>query len=263
MTKLKDLSGQRFGRLLVIERDSEGTRWGSARWRCQCDCGVLLTVGSSLLLQGTTSSCGCLRRELGVRMGRSSKKHGESSNNEGVATTPEYRAWDAMKSRCLNPKSRSYPHYGGRGVKIHPTWVDSYTTFLSDVGRRPSPDMSIDRINNNGNYEPGNVRWATRSQQNANKRQLGRKKRSFHEIDGVRKPISEWLLEYGISNSAFRKRVANGMTKTEAICAPIANRCGLPMQTRPCSTCAEPIPVNRKSGVCGRCSIRARGLACN
>jgi hypothetical protein len=92
--------------------------------------------------------------------------------------TPEYRAWADMKSRCLNPSIKNYPYYGGRGISICKQWIDSFTSFLSDVGFRPSDLHSLDRIDNNGNYQPGNVRWATAKQQTENRRPERRARRN-------------------------------------------------------------------------------------
>jgi hypothetical protein len=123
----------------------------------------------SALRSGNTKSCGCLRRELGRAHGIASKRHGEGASGR---ETPEYRAWAAMLCRCRNPRHKSYADYGGRGVTVCERWR-AYENFLADMGRRPDRFHSLDRINNAGNYEPGNCRWATWEEQNTNRRPQG------------------------------------------------------------------------------------------
>ena len=122
-----------------------------------------------------------------------SKTHGEVKHIDGKrVATPEYRSWQMMKNRCLNPKSRDYPYYGGRGIYVYPEWL-TFEAFLRDVGRKPSPELTLDRIDSNGNYEPSNVRWATRSTQARNRdyanvkawvlaERLGLKKMTVHHM---------------------------------------------------------------------------------
>lgn len=160
--KTKDLIGQRFSRLVVISR-AESVK-GFAQWRCVCDCGNETVAKGAKLRAGRTKSCGCARAEHIASLGEKSRKW--HSNEQ---KTPEYRAWTAMRYRCGNPNSSSWNHYGGRGIKVCPQWND-FKVFLADVGRRPSPKHSLDRINNDGHYEPGNVRWATIVEQANNKR---------------------------------------------------------------------------------------------
>jgi hypothetical protein len=159
MTERKDIAGQRFGRLLVLSY--EGTRKGKARWRCRCECGTEHVVFGTSLKRGLCRSCGCLNAEFAAQRRR---KHGEAHK------TTEYDIWRGMRARCLNPKHKSYPYYGGRGITVCDRW-GIYATFLADMGRRPSPEHSIDRWpDNDGGYEPGNCRWATLSEQNLNQR---------------------------------------------------------------------------------------------
>lgn len=182
------LEGRRFGRLVVVEYAGLSPQFPHpARFRCKCDCGNVCEVTSSRLSNGHTRSCGCLIFETLTRNGFASKRHGESKSNAKAgfrAATPEYRIWDAMKARCCNLNNKHFKNYGGRGIRVCDRWLDSFANFLADVGRRPSPNHSIDRINNDGNYEPGNVRWATRHEQNLNKRPSipkGTKRKPRHE----------------------------------------------------------------------------------
>lgn len=139
--------GRKVGRLLVLSRES------SERWLCQCDCGVIKVVWSGVL------SCGCLKREATVARNTS---HGKSG-------TPEYHSWSAMRQRCYNPKTIGWAIYGGKGVRVCERWRTSFANFFADMGLKPSPTHTLDRIDGCGHYEPGNVRWADRFTQSANR----------------------------------------------------------------------------------------------
>jgi hypothetical protein len=151
MAKLVDISGERFGRLVVIAK-SPVKRSSGAMWDCVCDCGREAQVDSLKLRKGLTVSCGCKRAE-----GLSNLTHGHSKSS------PAYKSWKAMRHRCLNPQSDQWEWYGGRGITICERWGD-FAAFLEDMGERP-PGKTIDRINPEGNYEPSNCRWATPKQQ--------------------------------------------------------------------------------------------------
>lgn len=163
MPKFKDLSGNKYGRLSVLQRATphiSETGQKYSRWECVCECGIVLTVLHSSLVSGNTKSCGCYRREL----------HIQSSTTHGKSKTKVYRAYLKMKARCTDKNDVRYEHYGGRGVIVCERWSNSFENFLDDMGEPPSPKHSLDRVEVNGNYEPSNCRWATTTQQARNKR---------------------------------------------------------------------------------------------
>lgn len=152
--------GSRFGRLIVIDLLPKKVtdRKSYAMARVRCDCGVVREVFAENLRAGRTTSCGCWRARTAAIAG-----------NPLERKSPEYRAWANMKDRCENPRHRRYLDWGGRGIRVCERWR-AFANFLADMGRRPSADHSLDRINNDGNYEPGNVRWATSSEQAQNRK---------------------------------------------------------------------------------------------
>lgn len=156
------MAGQQWGRLSVLSR-AKNDHNGQARWLCKCECGTMTIVRRMDLRTGNTTSCGCARIDQGRAAGLASKKHGQYGSRS-------YRTWKAMKERCLNPNHLAFHRYGGRGVTICDRWSESFENFFADMGERPA-GLTLDRINPDGNYEPGNCRWATPSEQRRNQSQ--------------------------------------------------------------------------------------------
>lgn len=212
---LIDFDGQRFGRLRVLGLHEIAA--GGARWLCRCDCGVEKACFGHSLRRGQIQSCGCLRNEVGAAQLRSytstgahaSLRHGEARAGR---ETPEWQLWHSIKRRC-----KSHPDYAGRGVRMCEAWGASFEAFVADIGRRPSPQHSLDRFPDcAGNYEPGNVRWATAKQQARNRRNS-----FFIEHAGLRMTLAEWAERTGIQNTTIRSRLRNGWSTERALqCSP-------------------------------------------
>jgi len=155
----KDLSGNIYGRLTAIEFHKRDSIKKNTFWVCKCECGNTLVVNTENLRVGNTKSCGCLQKES---VSKANKTH-------GLRNTPEYSAWAALKGRCLNKNNGEYHRYGARGITVCDRWLDSFENFYADMGKKPSSNLSIDRINNNKGYSKENCRWATSSQQARNR----------------------------------------------------------------------------------------------
>lgn len=181
-----DLTGKRLGRLLVIYKV------GIDRWMCRCDCGNEKDIRCDHLISGQIKSCRCLQAE------RSSN----ASTTHGLSGSSIYGIWSQIKSRCYRKTDKLYKFYGGRGIKMCKRWRDNFNDFYSDVGERPSRLLSLDRKDNNGNYKPSNVRWATRNQQAQNKRT-----NVNITYKGKRQCIAVWAREVGINETTLYRRI--------------------------------------------------------
>ena len=200
---IRDLTGQKFGRLTVIELAGQ-TKWRISQWRCKCDCGGERITTRSSLVQGLTVSCGCYQAERTI----------EASTKHGLHNHPLYWVWRQIKDRCQNPNNPNYASYGGRGITICDRWAASFPDFLADVGERPQPGLSIDRIENDKGYEPDNIRWATQTEQARNSRQT-----RWVDWRGWRRRVPDLADEYGIPVKTVRDRLRAGWTIEEVLLA--------------------------------------------
>lgn len=171
---------------------------GAAQWYCRCVCGAETLVPQNNLKRGNTKSCGCRRWR---------------NTGHGLSDAPEYDIWQQMIQRCTNPQHRDYKRYGGRGIRVHAEWLSSVEAFLADVGPRPSPAHALDRYpDKDGNFCPGNVRWATRSEQ-------ARRRRNAVVLTfaGQTLPLLEWAERSGISGGTIRRRLRDGWSVAAAL----------------------------------------------
>jgi hypothetical protein len=191
MSKLIDLTGKQYGRLTVLSKAESGD--GRTRWNCKCDCGNELIVHGLNLKKGRTKSCGCLNKELTSRR----------FTSHSMSRTRICKIWYGIIKRCENPKNAAYKFYGGRGISICKEWRDDFMSFYRwSVENGYSDSLSIDRINVNGNYEPGNCRWAVPKEQQNNTT-----RNHYVTYLGKTKSIAEWADEYSISYSALLQRI--------------------------------------------------------
>jgi hypothetical protein len=203
-----DLSGKRFGRLSVLMYSHSFNR--RKYWVCKCDCGKDVLSYTNLLLSGKVRSCGCLAIELKLKR---SLKHGLATKNR---TTSDYDIWCHIKARCFNKNEKSYKHYGGRGITMCDEWKNDFYAFYSYMGARPSNIHTVDRINTNGNYEPGNCRWATQKEQQNNRRN-----NHIIEYDGVSLTISQWSEKINIKQPTIRRRLKMNWSAEKTLLTPL------------------------------------------
>lgn len=201
--------GDKFGRLTVISGPT------SNNWRtyflCRCECGTEKKINRDNLVGGRTKSCGCLRSETSAAHCKSMAKHGKSA----WGGTPEYRAWISMQRRCYDKRNSRYKDYGGRGIKVCKEWRMSFADFLIDMGRKPTRRYSLERQDNDGNYEPSNCVWALPVDQCNNRR--GNR---FLTVDGETLTVTQWARRMNLSDNIIFKRLAAGYSDEAAIKTP-------------------------------------------
>lgn len=197
MGKPHDLTGKRFGRWTVLERDGKiGT---NIAWKCRCDCGTVRTVRATVLVKGRSLSCGCKRID-------------DRTTHNGTGTRL-FNVWRNIKERCLNENYFNYPNYGGRGIKICDEWNDSFESFRGwAVENGYKEGLTIDRIDVNGNYEPSNCRWATTKVQ-------ARNRRTNHIIEckGEKHCVTEWAEKLGVKRNTLFWRLSQGWPTKEVL----------------------------------------------
>ena len=190
--------GQSFGKLTVVSANGKD-KHGKPLWNCVCVCGKDTVAVGAELRSGHKKSCGCAR---------------DGNPRHGMTGTPEHNAWKSIMARCTNPNSKDYPYYGGRGILV---MFSCFEDFYAEIGPRPNGSMSVDRIDSNGHYAIGNIRWATRKTQGNNTR----RNRNITAY-GKTQSISVWAEQFGMSKDALRRRLNDGWHIEDALTIPIA-----------------------------------------
>lgn len=204
----KDITGQRFFRLVAlgpVGRDNHG----KIKWLCQCDCGEQAVVQGNHLRSGQTKSCGCANREATL----------ERSTTHGLHHDPLYRVWTSMKDRCHSPRNKSYSRYGGRGISVCDEWNHDFQAFYDHVVQLSGYEiagMTLDRIDNDGDYEPGNVRWATNSEQGRNT-----SVNVVLEFNGKTQCVTAWAEELGMKATTLWHRIRMGWSVERMLTEPV------------------------------------------
>ena len=202
MARFIDLTGQKFGRLTVIER-AGSTKHGATKWFCKCECGNKAIVIGDELRKGNTLSCGCYAKEIAKE---TAKKHIAGKNKtQGKTGTLIYKEWSEMKRRCYNTQDNSYQSYGGRGIEVCDRWKNSFEAFYEDVSKLPNfqkAGYTLNRIDNDGNYEPDNVEWADSSTQANNRRTT-----LLYEYNNQKYPLAILAKMYNVPYKKLYKRL--------------------------------------------------------
>ena len=204
-----DETGNTYGRLRVLGWERKRNK---VYWVCLCACGRKTSVWGAHLRNGSIKSCG----KSGCH---GSRRHGHTAGPASALCSPEYRTWADMIQRCRNPQCRGYDRYGGRGVEVCERWANSFAAFLEDMGPRPSRLHSIDRENNDGNYEPGNCRWATRREQSLNTRRA-----ISITHNGESRSLLDWAEHLGVDYNILYARIYRGWRVAKAISTPVGVR---------------------------------------
>lgn len=211
--------GKKFGRLVILSYEGKA-KFSKTLVKCLCDCGEIITKELPDVRNGHTKSCGCLRKEATAKnkTGNRFKLKNKERLTHGKTYTPEFYVWSSIKVRCMNPHSKAFKNYGGRGITVCDKWLHSFEAFLGDLGERPSPKHQIDRIDNDGNYCPENCRWSLVVENNNNKRTS--KLITFNNRTLSR---AEWEREIGLSRGMIRSRLIVGWTIEKILTTPKLN----------------------------------------
>ncbi len=208
----QDLTGKRFGRWLVLEHAGHD-KHGAHCWFCLCDCGNDRVIQGSQLRTGHSKSCGCLKNEMTSKRSATHKK----------CHLSEYSAYVNMHTRCYNTASPVYKNYGARGIYVCERWKRNFVAFYEDMGRKPSPDMTLDRIDNDGPYSRDNCKWRSRKQQNRNTRQ-----NRLITFRGDTRCVAEWLEAYDINRKTLMSRLERGWSVEDALTRPVQHQRRIP-----------------------------------
>lgn len=212
--RIKDITEQKFNRLTVMKKAESyilpsGGKVG--QWLCRCDCGNMVIVKTSHLFSGHTKSCGCYAKEVQIANGKK-EKHGLTYSENGKVARI-YRIWSQIKTRCFNSNDGHFANYGGRGITICKEWLTDFKAFYDwSMANGYSDELTIDRINVDGNYEPSNCRWATNAEQNRNKRNT-----VLVTYEGVSKTLHEWSKITGIGYQTLYYRYKTGKAPEEIL----------------------------------------------
>ncbi len=201
--RFQDITGRKFGRYIVISYQGKNLH-NQSLWACVCTCGSKKIVTGFKLKNGGLKSCGCYKKEMA----------GRQRITHGLTNCSEHISWMKLKERCLNPKSPAFKNYGGRGIKVCSRWLHSFSNFFEDMGKKPTSRHSIDRINNDGDYEPLNCKWSTSKEQANNRRS--------HEVrwNGKQIALLNLCRENNIKQSIVHKRLQRGWSLEDAILKP-------------------------------------------
>lgn len=212
----RDLTGQRFGRLLVYSYANRN-KYGNHQWFCICDCGTAKLVPDYCMIYGSTKSCGCYR----VEHGRMVAKKGNTAVKvkHDLGKSPEYKIWASMKARCNTTHTKPHKDYALRGIAVCPRWRDSFETFYKDMGARPSESHTIERIDNNQGYSPENCCWVPAHEQAKNKRN-----NVFLTHNGERRHLAEWARIFSIGVGTLWSRLDRGWSEHDALTTPLKIR---------------------------------------
>lgn len=204
-----DLTDQEFNGLMVLGYAGKAANPNSTvrclLWYVRCHCGNVFIAASPNIKNGNTKSCGC-------------QKYGRGSRTHGLSHTREHRIWRGIKTRCSNPRNPNFQRYGARGIRMDDNWFRSFEVFLADMGEAPSPTHTVERIGNSGHYTKDNCIWATRKEQNNNRRNNVR-----IEYQGITLTIAQWADKQGLTYASLQQRLKRGWNVADALTMPPQN----------------------------------------